>query len=270
MPDSKKKSKRDNTPQPETNVAENMIENPSPIVNPVIPSDMSAVDIGEVIHEQTDPPSESVETPPLTDTPPSPENPPESAPFVAEDNSKPGDQFDARFHCVDDNGNPRRNADGSFRKRPLRKGSDPQPVQGEVVDSFNSPPRPSAIQLATIVHTVLESVTKKFIGPEWELSKDEKTVLLDCWSRYIQYKDWDNQCTPDFLVIACTAGIYMPRLMHPNFKEKVLRRRKNALTNNRATANGKNDTGKNHSVPIEEAGEGFRDTGPDIYGMGKR
>lgn len=183
------------------------------------------------------------------------------------------EQFNPDIHAVDENGNPRRNKDGSFAKKRGRKPGGEEtvvePVPGEVMRDFNQPAPLSTIQMVQMMLGLTTILSTKYFGPEWNPTADEAKMLTDVWSRYVHYKGWDEKATPELIVTMVTIGFLMPRVTSENFKNKILRRREDAHANNRATGNGENNTGQNNSAASGNQGPESLNTRPIIERMGE-
>lgn len=191
-------------------------EKPSPM--------FEEVNIGAEIHNRTPPPSET----------------------------KPPETFDPSIHCQNSDGSPKRNKDGSFRRKPLPKNPS-QPatvVQAEVEeDKFNQPAPDEAKQMVFMVRQLFTMLTVKLFGDEWKLAPAEQEVLDDVWARYVHYKGWDLQTTPELVLAATMAGVFAPRVMSPTFWNRFKRKPVNAYTGDRQNPNRENNTSQDSSSP---------------------
>lgn len=174
----------------------------------------------------------------------------------------PSAQFDPAIHCTDENGHPRRNKDGSFRRRPLqdKKPSDPiKPMPDlkppEPPRSFNDPAPVGTVQMVCMCLDVVNNVMCVAVGPEMRAQPEERQLLTDVWSRYVHYKGWDETVSPEVAVFLATFMFFSPRIPYMINKIKEKRAAKHAHSNHRSTGTGQEHTGQNNSTPSGTGGD---------------
>ena len=248
MSDSTKESLRGNSAQPETdltgNVATVPIENPRsevehPISDPteINVEDFEPVDIGSDIGGSN----------------------------VAGTKSKPdrrGEVFDPSIHCQDENGNPKRNKDGTFKKRPLQKPKEipiPPPPPPPPVD-FNDAAPPGTMQMVCMCLDVTCMIMVQTIGEEMRPSPQERQLLTDVYSRYIHYKGWDQELSPEVAVVMVTFMFLSPRIPVIIKKWSQLKKGKqNAHINIGTAGNGQNDNSQDNRPASGSTGKASGD-----------
>lgn len=178
--------------------------------------------------------------------------------------------FDPAIHCTDEFGNPRKNRDGTFRKKPGRKGEKvKEQVKASQYESFTCAAPVSTVHMVQMMLDSATMITAKFLGDEWKMSPDEKAILTDAYSRYIHYKGWDGAMSPEAFVIGVTASYLMPRLLNGGIIEKLLGMGgKNAHANTRQNGERKNNIGESHRPPNGTGGSNRDSARPPTNGMG--
>jgi hypothetical protein len=203
------------------------------------------VNIGEQIHDNTQPPSAT----------------------------QKAEEFNPEIHCQNADGSPRRNRDGSFRKKPIQKGVKTEAVEAEVMpmDSFNEPPPTSTVQVVQMLVGLCALLAVKNFGDDWRLTAEEHNQLSEVYAKYMHYRGWDMENSPELVLFATTLAVLMPRIMSPNFVamlRKKFGKKNNAHPDNRADGNGQNNTGENHNAASGGNGAGSDSVRPPIERMG--
>lgn len=142
--------------------------------------------------------------------------------------------FDPAIHVMRD-GAPVLNADGTFRRRPGRKGkADRQTdvVPDGMADSQAAAPvapPPIPTQAATLTDnravalvlvSTVTTLAEKTIGPEWAAGKDEVKVLSDATRKYLD-SIGGVEITPGAALCIAVAGYALPRISHENTRSRL-------------------------------------------------
>lgn len=138
--------------------------------------------------------------------------------------------FDSSIHATDEQGNPKRNADGSFRKKSGRK-----PGQGQGPRSSRQPGPPlvdnadlearAAAEVFTSMIFILGTVIG---GDEWtplvkpEIGLNEPESVKNAWYNY--FKIVGNVTLPQWVVPLVATGAYvLPRFTMPKTQSRMKR-----------------------------------------------
>lgn len=194
---------------------------------PVETAEFKETNIGAEIHAQTQAPSEQGKA----------------------------ETFNPEIHCSNTDGTPKRNSDGTFRKKPLKKNA-PKEVQGEIENNFETPAPISTVQMIEMALSVGTMMAVSQLGEEWKPTDDERKMIVDIYARYMHYKGWDLEASPEMILIGVTLGYLMPRIMTPKFMARFKKVEQNAYTGDRADGNGQIDPSKNNSKPVNFGGAG--------------
>jgi len=251
MSDNKKESIRGNSTQPETDTAGNVttipiVENPpSEVLTPE--KEKETVNTSEKQTESKEPAISYDDFEPVNI----------GADIGGGNNTTPqskadrrGEVFDPTIHCMNEDGSPKRNKDGTFKKRPLPKNKEipiPPPPPPPPVD-FNESAPPGTMQMVCMCLDVATVIMCNTIGPEMKPSPDERQILTDVYSRYVHYKGWDGQLSPEIAVIMVSFMFMSPRI--PVIIKKWQDRKKgkqSAYVNIGSTGNGQDNVSQNHS-----------------------
>lgn len=199
----------------------------------------------------------------------------EAMPGAASGAPSPGkDVFNPEFHATDKDGNPIKNKDGSYRfKNGRKKGFSPQ-------KSVLNAPQPTPVvdmqsrHAANVVSGLFEQTTIKLIGEEWRLSDDERRSNVQAWEDTFNHYGGVKLSPPQALMLN-QGAIILTRVAMPKTKSKLslgyawLRTKmtrnktpkkdddKNALSDNRKDAIGKNDIREEEKPVTTENGDKY-------------
>ena len=214
--------------------------------------------VDDLIDHAPTPDVEQVHDTTFSELPTQPESVPIETPAAAENQGgtdeidSAGQRFDPAIHYRK-NGQPVLTPTGKFRKR--RAGSTSTDETGQPVGEVNLmsiTARPGAIMLVESCITINDVYGSKLFGEYWATTPQEKQLLVDAWSKFVTYKNWDTGngiylplflATLPYIISRCTDERFTIGLM--KIKNSLLRKKDNARTNHRDNGMRQNDTGEN-------------------------
>jgi hypothetical protein len=126
--------------------------------------------------------------------------------------------FDPVVHAVGPNGEPRRNKDGSYRRRKGR-GSRVVPPSEPLGTTGPTPGCREAAKVTVSTITILGQVT---FGDEWRPMPEEVEMMVAAWTDYFMSQGIDS--FPPWVGVAMATGAYaLPRCGKPKTKDKLSR-----------------------------------------------
>jgi hypothetical protein len=135
-------------------------------------------------------------------------------------------EFDPAIHSVGKDGQPRRNKDGSFRRRKGagRFGEVAAGTEGNRANNVG--PDPGAREAARFAVGFIEMVGRTFFGDEWLPVIDpvkgvnEREMMTLAWTEFFEHYGI-IEIPPWVGVIIVTGSYALPRLNKPNTAEKI-------------------------------------------------
>jgi hypothetical protein len=126
--------------------------------------------------------------------------------------------FDPAVHAVGPDGQPRRNKDGSYRRRKGRgvgvvPAGQPQQPTG---------PTPGCREAAKVTVSTITILGQVTFGEEWQAMPQEIEMMVAAWTDYFMSQGVDS--FPPWVGVAMATGAYaLPRCGRPKTKDKLSR-----------------------------------------------